>query len=211
MRLLIRVGLLCLLWSVASFGCAPKFELRSDVTNAIALCSGGYNSSAAAELRVELENRSGGLITSNEITEKGETAFRFGELQGRDAVDMYNQYVQCINARRAEQPANEPSGDGVVEGEVEIVSCPVEFGFWASGRAARYTCLLRNNTASARACKLLTTCALEVDGEVLATYESRVNDIALDPYRVREVSGSVRCRGTSSLNLTLIKTLVCER
>ena len=90
-------------------GCAAKSQLDPTVMNDIAACTGGYSTSRAtlAEIQAELLDRSGRLISSDELSEKGESAFAFGELNGTDAVAMYNRYVQCMNARQREVPGTE--------------------------------------------------------------------------------------------------------
>lgn len=82
-------------------GCSARSQLDPTVMNDIAACTGGYNVSRAAlaEIRAEFLNRSGTIISSDELTEKGVSAFAFGELQGADAAVMYNTYVQCMNGR----------------------------------------------------------------------------------------------------------------
>lgn len=95
------------LTAIIILGCTtPNKDITSDTSNAIAVCSGGYSTGIKAELTAELEKRNGELISSAVIEEKGVSAFKFAELQGRDAIDMYNNYVTCIDNRKAEQTTN---------------------------------------------------------------------------------------------------------
>lgn len=103
-----RSVLLCL---AASLGCASarEFTVNASVLNAIALCSGGYSSSATDAFTVEVQERGGRFIS--EIAERGISAFNLAELEGRDAVEAYinNSYLQCINERQRERRDEERS------------------------------------------------------------------------------------------------------
>ena len=103
---LVAVGVMCC--AVLS-ACAAKSQLDPTVMNDIAACTGGYSTSRStvAEIRAEALDRSGKLISSDELTERGESAFAFGELNGADAVDMYNRYVQCMNERQMDAPGDD--------------------------------------------------------------------------------------------------------
>ena len=78
----------------------PPAEIPSDTQNRIAVCTGGYSTSATREIVAEISRRSGGFIDKAETEEKGVDTFAFGEQRGQTAVDMYNKYVECITAER---------------------------------------------------------------------------------------------------------------
>lgn len=84
-----------------AIGCGPRLpsvELSSETQNRIALCTGGYSTSATRAIAAEISRRRGGIITEAETEEKGVGTFAFGEQRGQTAVDMYNGYVACITA-----------------------------------------------------------------------------------------------------------------
>ena len=85
--------------AVLGIGCGahlPPAELASETRNRIALCTGGFSTSATREIAAEISRRRGGIITKAETEEKGVNTFAFGEQRGQVAVDMYNTYVRCI-------------------------------------------------------------------------------------------------------------------
>lgn len=87
--------------------------------DAIALCTGGYSATAGRQLRAELAGRDGALISAAEVTERGATSFQFGELQGPEAIEMYNNYVTCVTESSRRLPAGEVEGQPVVREQRE--------------------------------------------------------------------------------------------
>ena len=104
--------------------CSARSQLDPTVMNDIAACTGRYNVSrdTLAEIRAEFMNRSGTIISSDELTEGGASAFAFGEVHGADAVAMYNTYVQCMNTRQ--QQASPPEEVRLPTSENRIGSLP---------------------------------------------------------------------------------------
>lgn len=91
-----------------------RLTLTQDVRDAIALCTGGYSATAERQLRAELAGREGALISEAEVAERGATSFQFGELQGGEAIEMYNNYVTCVIESSRRLPAGEVEVQPVV-------------------------------------------------------------------------------------------------
>ena len=222
-RGLVVIGMLL---SVGCATTAQRFELRPEVVNALALCLGQFSSSA--ELRAEFVAREGRLITSNEIAQRGESAFEFGELQGRDAIDMFNSLAQCThnNMRlllgsesedstgqtgQAAQAPLPPSGLSVAvpieDNDVEVVSCSNAVRL--DKISTTYTCILRNSDRIRnRNCILNVVCVDAPGGEIAETFWNSVHHFTMYPGSVREMSGSVLCDPEAE-RLAVAKSLSC--
>ena len=107
-------------------GCSARSQLDPTVMNDIAACTGRYNVSreTLAEIRAEFLNRSGTIISSDELTEGGASAFAFGKVHGADAVAMYNTYVQCMNTRRQQSAPSASEEDRSPTANNRIGSLP---------------------------------------------------------------------------------------
>ena len=218
-----------LLFSVGCASAAQRFELRPEVVNALALCLGQFTS--AAELRAEFLAREGRFITSNEVAQRGEIAFQFGELQGRDAVDMFNSFAECTNTSVRLLLGQEPS-----EAEVRVsssgqplrrdlssmgmsIDLPIEdngveldcsVAVVNRGRQAFYTCALTNSTAVTRRCMVLRTCvSVHQDGTVTPVGSAVPGRVPVRYRSIEESSGSVFCNAEYS-NLAVAMSLSCQ-
>ena len=162
--------------------------------DAIALCTGSYSADARRALQVELVNRNAGLIASSEVSERGESAFRFAELQGREAIEMYNNYVACVNRNR-----NPASGGGDSpnserdDGSVTIADCPAALRLSSGGSFYfNYNCTLLNTSQRRRSCVLTVTCMRS--GRVLG---SETYHVTIAAGQIRTVRGNVSCNTSS--------------
>lgn len=98
------VAVAVLLSTVALGGaCANRVSIPpvdSETRMAIAACTGGLSTDAQAELAVVVYRRNGSLISSENAALTGGQIFRIGEVTGDTAVQLYNQYVTCLNDRQ---------------------------------------------------------------------------------------------------------------
>ena len=91
--------------ALLGIGCGVHLQLPRlaiETQNRIALCTGGYSTSASRAMAAEFSRRMGKIITEAETEEKGVDTFAFGEQRGQAAVDMYNTYVRCISMTEGE-------------------------------------------------------------------------------------------------------------
>ena len=70
-------------------------------------CTAGLQSDVALELQAEFEKREGAYISGLEFQEEGAAVFNFGEVTGKQAVELYNEYVTCIDPERVRLKALE--------------------------------------------------------------------------------------------------------
>ena len=184
--------------------CGPRpFVLSQDVRDSIAICTGSYSATASRALQAELVSRRAGLITSSEVTERGESTFQFGELQGRDAIEMYNSYVACVNQNRT-QLSDTDDGDG----DVTIPRCPAALAW--NGRAGSwgldYNCVLLNGSNRQRWCVLTVEC---VNGDRTRGTDAR--EVLIPSGEVQRASGWVGCNtSTGSPVLEVNAEIECD-
>lgn len=163
----------------------PDMVITPEVQNAIAACSGGYTAVAASELRAEFEERGGSVIASGESSTGAVSPFRFGDLQGEEAVAAYNLYVQCINGRtRSEAPTEDPAPSRDV-----TIQCFVGNRYYRGTYARDYTCVLQNHTGYSRWCELTSECIGE--GGVFYGYDSA--RVIVPAHDTGRVNGTVYC------------------
>ena len=219
-----RTGIIALM-VFASLSCAttapsPAPNLSQDVRDAIALCIGGLSVSNERALTLEMVDRRANLISTAEANERGVSAFQFGTLTGRYAVEMYNTFVGCVNQHRS--PEGSQSGPTeedrlaetrgmsiqfpVVDNGVEVTSCSPDT---RSAFRMAYTCTLRNTTARMRSCAFTPTCVSAPSGEIVRTFGSDPGIRTLASRAVTQVSGYVRC-DIMNTDLTVAVSLACE-
>ena len=98
-KMMRRLAWVCCLAVGCAAGCAARVEparLSQETENTVALCQGGWTQAAERELAAELTRRGGQAISREEVTQRGADTFRFGDLEGQEAVEAFNTYVTCI-------------------------------------------------------------------------------------------------------------------
>ena len=175
-------------------GCAPvqppAVALSPAVMNAIAACSGGAFSSASAELKVIWQEKGGAFVRAAEVSAGGPSPFRFGDLEGDNAVAMYNQYVQCINENRVQASTSGPEGMSRSEG-VLVSSCYISPSNASQNFHERfYSCALRNTNMSRRRCILVVRCMNDDEQQGFVSQE-----FTIESGDIRSMAGFVVCTG----------------
>ena len=193
-------------------------QLTLDTRHAIALCSGGYEQSVAADLVAAWRERQGIEISAGTSqSAQGVAIFKVGNITGAEAVQMYNTYVDCVRDEAARAASEEDGGRESTN--VRILKCGSEWGgasWWFSGYAwqAKYTCLVRNYDDTARHCNLWTACVLRnrESRRIRATHEVEVLPFDIARRSHLNVDGRVRCNDftTSSQIVSLDRRLACD-
>ena len=87
---------LCALMSLIPISATGTAGISQADSDRFAECAAGLNPTVAVALRTEFETRGGSFISGSEIQEKGASHFRFGDVAGEQAVELYNRYVSCV-------------------------------------------------------------------------------------------------------------------